>query len=188
MAGAFIRTTGHSFPPELLRRMLRRPAGPGKPPHELPPRSFLSSVIRAIFYWFAYYTLGYCVTDRLALARGTLILHDRHLIDAVVDPRRYRYAGPLWLLRWIQRSIPQSDLVILLDAPAEVMQARKQEVPFAETARQREAYLHFVETMKNGHVVASDQPLTQVIADVNDIILRFLTARIARRYGLEQTP
>jgi hypothetical protein len=42
--------------------------------------------------------------------------------------------------------------------------------------------------MKNGHVVASDQPLTQVIADVNEIILRFLTARIALRYGLEQTP
>ena len=28
----------------------------------------------------------------------------------------------------------------------------------------------------------------KVIADVNDIILRYLTVRIARRYGLEQKP
>jgi thymidylate kinase len=185
LGGAFARTNCYSFPPELLRRVLGRAKGPDRLPHAAPPRSFVSSTVRAVFYWFVYYTLGYCVTVRLALARATLVMHDRHLIDAVVDPRRYRYGGPLWLLRLISRLVPKSDLVILLDAPPEVLQSRKQEVAFTETARQREAYLAFVGSRKNGHVINAARPLSQVVGEVNDIILRHLTTRIARRAGLE---
>jgi len=77
-------------------------------------------------------------------------------------------------------------LIILLDAPPGVFQARKQEPPFEETARQREAYLSLMKTMKNGHVVDAARSLEHVVRDVNDIILRHLTMRIARRLGLEQ--
>jgi thymidylate kinase len=142
--------------------------------------------MRAICYWFVYYTFGYYVTVHLALARATLVMHDRHLVDALVDPRRYRYGGPSWLLRLIWRLAPKPDLVILLDAPPEVLQARKQEVHVEESARQREAYLSLVRTMGNGHVVDAARPLKWVVGDVNDIILRHLTTRIARRFRLEQ--
>jgi len=108
-------------------------------------------------------------------------MHDRHLIDALVDPKRYRYGGPMWLLRVIWRFVPQPDLIVLLDAPPEVLQARKQEVPFEESARQREAYRSLVRSMENGHVVDSTRPLEQVVGDVSDIILGSLSARIARR-------
>jgi thymidylate kinase len=190
LGAAFAQTKYHSFPPEVMRRLLRRPKSPGpiRLPHALPPRSFLASATRAMSYWLVYYTLGYWITVRLALARATLVMHDRHLIDAVVDPRRYRYGGPPWLLRMICRLVPKSDLVILLDAPPEVLQTRKQEVAFAETARQREAYLAFVKSKKNGHVVNAARPLAQVVAEVNEIILRYLTTRIARRAGQEPKP
>jgi thymidylate kinase len=123
----------------------------------------------------------------VALARAALVVHDRHLIDALVDPRRYRYGGPQWLLRLIWRLTPKSDLVILLDAPPEVLQARKQEVPFAETARQRDAYLALVKPMSNGHVVDANRPLEQVVAEVNDILLQHVARRHASRFGLELT-
>jgi thymidylate kinase len=113
-------------------------------------------------------------------------MHDRHFVDALVDPRRYRYGGPSWLLRLIWRIIPKPDLLILLDAPAAVLQGRKQEVSFEESARQREAYLSMMETMKNGHVVDAARPLALVVGDVNDIILRHLATRIERRFGLAQ--
>jgi thymidylate kinase len=185
LAGAFRRTTCYSFPPALLGRLLHRPDRPDILPHALQPRPFLISAMRAVFYWFAYYTFGYGAVH-LALARNTLVLHDRHLVDALVDPRRYRYAGPLWLLRLLWRLIPKPDLIILLDAPPGVVQARKQEVPFEETARQREAYLSLVGTMRNGHVVDAARPLDHVVGAVNDIILRHLAARITRRLELEQ--
>jgi thymidylate kinase len=189
LAGAFNHTTCYGFAPALFPRLFHRhrPHTPPGQPHGLPPRSSLISVLRAVSYWFGYYTFGYYVTVHLALARSTLVLHDRHLVDALVDPRRYRYGGPLWLLRLIWRLVPKPDLVILLDAPTEVLQARKQEVPFEETARQRDAYLTVIKTMKNGHIVDAARPFEEVIGNVSNIILRHLSRRIARRFELEPT-
>ncbi|MCA1685043.1 MAG: thymidylate kinase-like protein, partial [Planctomycetia bacterium] len=115
-----------------------------------------------------------------ALARFTLVLYDRHLVDTLVDPKRYRYTGPAWLLRLIWRLIPKPDLVILLDAPADVIRSRKQEVPPEETRRQCEAYRSLVGAMPNGHVVDAARPPEQVAADVDGIILRYLASRVAR--------
>ena len=180
---AFARSTCWGFAPPL-HSLLRRRNRPTNQPHALPSRSVLTSVVRAA-YWFVYYTFGY-VNLHLALARSTLVLNDRHFVDILVDAKRYRYGGPLWLMRLIWRLIPKPDLIILLDAPPEVLQARKQEVSFEETARQRRAYLSLVRTMGNGHVVDATQSLEHVAGDVSDIILRHLTTRIARRFGLEQ--
>ncbi|HLJ91860.1 MAG TPA: MATE family efflux transporter [Gemmataceae bacterium] len=185
LVGAFPKTARYSFPPALLGQLYRRGNGPDQLPHAAPPRSWLASVSRAVLYWFVYHSVGYYGTVRLALASSTLVLHDRHLVDALVDPRRYRYAGPSWLLRLIWRFIPKPDLVILLDAPPEILQARKQEVPFAETSRQHEAYRALVGTFRNGHILDAAQPLEQVIAAVNDVVLRHLTIRLARRFGLQ---
>jgi thymidylate kinase len=146
----------------------------------------LASVTRALLYWCVFYTFCYRMTARLALARDTLLIHDRHLVDALVDSRRYRYGGPHWLLRFTWQLMPKPDIIILLDAPPEVLQARKQEVAFEETARQRRAYLSLMETFKNGHVVDASRPLRLVVSDVNDIILRYLMTRIVNRLGLQQ--
>jgi thymidylate kinase len=186
LADAFPRAACYSFPPALRDRFLHRPQATDNRPHEPPLRSWPASVVRAILYWSVYNTLGYYVTVRLALGRSTLVMHDRHFVDALVDPRRYRYGGPLWLLRLIWRIVPKPDLLILLDAPPAVLQARKQEVPFEESARQREAYLSLMQTMKNGYVVDAARPLEYVVGDVNDIVLRHLAARVARRFGLAQ--
>ena len=152
-------------------------------PHALPPRSLPASVLKAL-YWAIFYSLGYYATIRPALARSALAINHRYLIDAMVDPRRYRYAGPRWLLDLAWRMAHKPDLVILLDAPADVIQARKQEVTFAETARQREAFRAFVEPLSFGHVVDATQPLGAVVTEVERIILRHLAGRVARRFGL----
>ncbi len=184
---AFARTACYRFPPSVLSRLLRRPEPPPEQnPHGGEPRSFAHSVIRAVLYWFGYYGPGYFVTTHLELARGFLVVHDRHLVDCLVDPRRYSYGGPPWLVRLIWRIVPKPSLVILLDAPPEVMQARKQEVAFLETARQREAYRSLVGSMSYGRVVDVSRPLDQVTHNVDDIILQQQSARVARRLGLQQ--
>jgi thymidylate kinase len=186
LAGAFNRTTCYGFAPGILG-WLRPPDGPNTQPHAAPPRSPMSSVMRALCYWFVYYLVCYRTTLRLHLAHSTLVLHDRHLVDALVDPKRYRYSGPMWLLRLIWWFVPRPDLIILLDAPPEVLQARKQEVSFEESARQREAYRSLVGRMANGHIVDAAQPLQRVVADVTDIILQCLATRTANRLGLDRT-
>jgi thymidylate kinase len=80
----------------------------------------------------------------------------------------------MWLARWVGKLIPKPDIWILLDAPPEVLQARKQEVPFEETARQRKEYLKLVKDLKSAFVVDATQGLDDVVADVNKIILDFM--------------
>ena len=181
LAGAFARSTCWGFAPPL-HRLFRRGARSTSEPHALPARSLPTSLIRA-GYWFAYSTFG-ALALRRAKARSTLVLNDRHFVDILVDAKRYRYGGPAWLLRLIWRVIPKPDLIVLLDAPAEVLHARKQELPLEETARQRGAYLALVRSLDNGHVVDAAQPLPQVADAVADIVLRHLGSRLARRHGL----
>ncbi|HLY37424.1 MAG TPA: hypothetical protein VKU61_05270 [Candidatus Binatia bacterium] len=151
-------------------------------PHGLPARAGTASVLKAA-YWFVYYVLGYHVTVRPALARGRLVLHHRHVVDALVDPRRYRYGGPRWLLALLWRLTPKPDLVILLDAPADVIRARKSELPRAEIERQLAAYRALVQAMRNGHVVDAGQSPARTVADTAAIIVEFMATRTARRFA-----
>ena len=184
LAPVFARSTCWGFAPPVLGRLRYRGVRRTDQPHALAPRSLPVSLARA-GYWFVYYTFGY-LKRHLALARSTLVLNDRHFVDILVDRRRYRYGGPLWVLQLIWHVMPKPDLVILLDAPAEVLQARKQEVPFEETASQRRAYLSLMQTVESGHVANAAQPKARVADDVSGIILRHLALRLARRFGLEQ--
>lgn len=174
LSPVFLDTMCRSFPPKILNRQVGNPSQP----HLIPPRSQVSSVIRAILYWWTYYSPGYYFTIYPALVQSSLVIHDRHVIDCIVDPVRYRYSGPAWLLNWIWRWIPQPELVILLDVPAEVVQSRKQEVSFEVSARQRLAYRELVEQLPNGRVVDGSQPLAIVVAEVSEMILRPLSSRL----------
>jgi thymidylate kinase len=136
-------------------------------PHGKPPRSTLVSIAKITVWlmeeWFASLFL-----DR----KNALLICDRYYHDLLVDPARYRYGGPEWVARSVARLMPQPDLWVLLDAPAEVLQARKREVPLEETCRQRDAYLSFIRNHRNFAVVDAAQPLDKVIADVEAAIIR----------------
>jgi len=178
LAPAFRRVSSQHLAPALVR-------GVGATcrvtlPHSRHPRSLIGSLAKAA-YWFLDYTLGYYAKIRPALARSTLVLFDRYLVDALVDPRRYRYGGPRWVLRLIWSLVPKPDLVILLDAPAVVLRARKQEVSLVETQRQRDDYRQLAETLPNAHVVGAAQPVDRVVAAAGTILLDFLTSRTAHR-------
>lgn len=183
LSPAFRRTTTRHLRPGLMRRGLAGPLTPPSAPHSRAPRSGFGSLAKAVF-WLLDYTLGYYATVRPELVRSTLVLFDRYLLDVLIDPRRYRYGGPRWLVRALWRVVPKPDLVILLDAPAEVLQGRKLEVAPEETARQCEAYRALVGSLSNGHLVDAARPVEQVAAQVDAIVLDFLNRRTARRLGI----
>jgi thymidylate kinase len=153
---------------------------PNPNPHGIKPRDILSSLAK-LGMWWADYTVGYAIEIFPRLIRSTLVLFDRYYHDLAIDPRRYRYGGPIWLARLIGKCMPSPDLVILLDAPTKIMQARKQEVPFAETERLRKLYLKFISETKNGYIVDGSLPLNMVVEQVNRIVLDKLSQRINQR-------
>jgi len=148
-------------------------------PHAKPARSAFVSTLK-LLSWLIEYWVFFLFASKLNL---TLRIFDRYYHDILVDPKRYRYGGPMWLARWVGKMIPKPDLFILLDAPPEVLQARKQEVPFEESARQRQAYLNLVRGMKNGIIVDASRPLDEVVAEVNKVILDFMAERTRMRLG-----
>ena len=180
LSPAFLRYQYLTFAPGLLPAQLETPKPDG--PHSLPPRSLIGSLIKAT-WWGVCYTAGYVLTVHPIRARAGLVINHRYLPDAIVDPRRYRYSGPIWLLRALWRVAPKPDLLFLLDAPADVIQARKREVEPQETRRQRDAYLAITRGCLFAHVIDASQPLEQVVSDVEAIVLDYLARRTSRQRG-----
>ena len=160
---------------------------PSTDPHGQSSRGALLSTVKALFLW-ADYVLGYLVCVYPRLAGSKLVIFDRYYHDLLVDETRFRYNGPRWLVRLIAHAIPLPDLVLILDAPAAVLQARKQEVSREESARQAQAYRAVaVSNMLRGRGVLIDSslPLEEVALECADRTLGVLAARTTRRLRVD---
>jgi thymidylate kinase len=151
-------------------------------PHALAAHPLALSLVKAM-YWLVYYTLVYLVTVRPSLAKGRLVLQHRHLLDALVDPKRYRYGGPQWVLRLLLHVVPRPDVVLLLDAPSAVVRSRKQELPQDEIERQRVAYRALATAVPHGHVLDAAAPRGDVARRATEILLDYLAHRAKLRIG-----
>jgi thymidylate kinase len=155
-------------------------------PHGKPLRNKIGSHLKLLYFW-SQYMLGNLLWTYPHYVRSTLIIFDRYYHDLLADPVRYRFGGSLDLARQLGRSITQPDLVFILDAPAEVLQGRKQEVSLAESARQRIAYQSLAKEFNNAHIINTNQPVEQVINDVLSQVLEFMETRTYQRLRLTPT-
>ena len=134
-------------------------------PHGKPPRgAFLSLVKIGVWVFEEWYATLF------QEEKNTLMICDRYFHDLLIDPRRYRYGGPMWMARLTAALMPQPRLWVLLDAPPEVLRQRKQEVAPEETVRQREAYLAFIRRRRRHVIVDAAQSLEHVEAEVQQAI------------------
>lgn len=180
----FDRSVCWGFVPPVHR--LFKSQGSTSRPHALPPRSLVGSLMKA-GYWLAFSFLLHPRTHVMK-ARGGLVLYDRHFVDILIDAKRYRYKGPDWALRAIWAIIPKPDLVVLLDAPAEIIQKRKNELSVEETARQLEAYRKLVEALPNGVILDANKPFADVVEALNRVVLTHYSSRGARAvHGLVES-
>ena len=154
-----------------------------KDPHAKPNYNCITSIVK-IFYFLFDYTFGYYFSIRNKMVKSTLVIFDRYYYDILVDPKRYRYGGPPFLSRIISKLIPSPDLVILLDAPADILQSRKQEVSFSETAQQRQAYLKLIKKMPNGVVIDASNSLPKVVHNVNKTVITYMEKRVRKYFGI----
>jgi len=107
----------------------RKPSeGPTTDPHGRPPHNLPLGLARLVYY-LADYALG-ASGIRRAKAQGHLVLYDRYAPDMACDPRRYRFGeGIRGLIRQAIRLVPQPDIGFVLVGGAEMLYARKREVP-----------------------------------------------------------
>ncbi|HET7431119.1 MAG TPA: hypothetical protein VFJ89_06400 [Nocardioides sp.] len=102
--------------------------------------------------------------------RGRIVVFDRHFfLDYYhADVENGRRRGPAQRLHgWmLERVYPKPDLVIMLDAPAEVLHARKPEATVAWLERRRQQYLELAPLVPEFVVVDVDRPLDAALAEV----------------------
>jgi thymidylate kinase len=128
------------------------------------------------------YWLGYWLVIRPLLARSGLVVFDRYFDDVLIDPKRYRYGGPLWLARILQRVIPKPDLVLVLDASEKVLLSRKQEVAPEELRRQRQLYSRCVKGATGTRVISAADSVSHVVAEAATAVIEQLSRRFERQH------
>ncbi len=155
----------HLKPRVVMPELRDKPGSIVTDPHGKPPRSSFLSLVKIIVWlgeeWYALL---------FREPKQALLLSDRYYHDLLVDPVRYRFGAPLWTARLVGALMPRPALWILLDAPPEVLQSRKQEVAAEETARQRLAYRAFIRTRARHVIVDASRPLDEVISQAENAV------------------
>jgi thymidylate kinase len=105
--------------------------------------------------------------------RGRIVLFDRHFIadfhasDVAARPRSLTRRAHGFLLT---HAYPRPELVVFLDAPPELLYARKGEGTVASLTRRRSEYLQLGATLARFVVVDAARPLDVVVADLSRIV------------------
>jgi thymidylate kinase len=114
-------------------------------------------------------------------ARGRIVLFDRHFFSDYYASD-IKTGGQRTLCRRIHGFLlthlyPKPDLVIYLDAPAEVLFARKGEGTLESLERRRQDYLQLRSVVRSFTVVDASRSEDEVAREVTDRICDFYTAR-----------
>lgn len=161
--------------------MFARAPRPSSPPHSKPLRSTKGSVSYLLFLWLDF-AAGYFFRTRQALRKCGLVVFDRYYHDLLIDPKRYRYGGPLWLVNGLKHLVPpRGTYFLVLDADEHTIFARKQQLSIEEIRRQRSLYQQFSRTTPRSILVATDCPLERCKARTLTALLRHFADRTERR-------
>jgi thymidylate kinase len=113
------------------------------------------------------------------LAHGRVVIFDRYTYDALIPPR-----GPLVFLKrlyfWVlAHSAPAPQMLVVLDAPGELLFARKGEFSPVRLEEDRLAFLALGNRFRI-QVVDAAQPPDAVRAQVTDLIWQRCLDRVGR--------
>lgn len=162
----------HLKPVILLKRRIQQ-RGVVTEPHAQPKRSSFLSALKLVL-WVSEIWL-----DRIFYARRNygITIYDRYFHDILVDPHRYRYSGPEWLIRFCIKLLPSPDLIFILYAAPEIIQSRKTEVTFFETSRQVNEYKALSGFYSNSVVIDTTFDIAQCHKAILDITINNLKFR-----------
>jgi thymidylate kinase len=115
---------------------------------------------------------------RLEQERGRLVVFDRYTYDAYLPPRPPLVRAKRLYFWLLARTCPAPDLLLLLDAPGELLAARKREHTPEELEWQRRHFLGLRRRFPGLQLVDAARPPEDVKADVLDRIWTQYRARV----------
>ena len=159
---------GHWCPQAIGASHTKHAQNTADDPHGKAPRGWVSSVLKLGWLGLNWW-LGTWKLLGGQRKRG-LVLFDRYHADLLVDPRRYRYGGPMILAEIASRLMPQPDRVFFLDAESDVLLSRKQEVSKAALEHSRTSYLNLAASHPRFRIIDASRALDRVVDEVYEEI------------------
>jgi hypothetical protein len=183
--GPFRRWQHFHWRPGLLPRagaLFGVPLGDPSDPHARPSHGVLASVASLGYHWLDFFLGGWLWIMPLKFRSG-LVVVERGWWDIAIDPRRYRIAAPPALVRMLGGLLPHPDLVIALEAPSDVLTARKSEIEPVELERQTRAWRSLALPHTKQVLLDATRPKTEVEATAREAVFSALTQRASGRLG-----
>jgi len=170
--------------PGLLPKLSRTPDSAAAA--ETPPvRSKYTGMIslgRFFYYWLDF-VFGYWLVIYPKILRTTLVVGERYFPDVLVQPERYGFAVPRWLMRSAAWFVPRPDLIVLLKDDPDVIHARKPELSPARIGELMDAYEMELKHWGNARILTTSGSATSVAERLAAMIREERAARTARRIG-----
>ncbi len=135
--------------------------------------------------WLAEEAYRFWVAHRQT-RRGRVVIFDRHFFADLVAGDIRANGAPRPLARRIhvfmlQHVFPKPDLVVCLDAPAEVLYARKPEGTIERVRRKREESLAAVRAFPHSLVIDATRPPDEVVDEIATTIRSLYERRLQER-------
>ncbi|MGI8520736.1 MAG: hypothetical protein ACR2MC_09075 [Actinomycetota bacterium] len=121
------------------------------------------------------------LTGRYHRSRGRLVVFDRYIYDAMLPPSRQLSAVKKIRRQLLGRLCPAPDLVLLLDAPAEILYRRSGEHSVAVLEGRRRDYLTLEGRVPNLRVIDASGEREGVLQEATALIWEVYRRRIKRR-------
>ncbi len=139
-------------------------------PHRTKPASFLSSLVRITYYWLDY-VIGVPLILRRNAQFDKITIFDRYIYDFLVDPYRTRIKLPYWIRKVFSQLVRQPRIVFVLDANADTIYARKQELNKKEIERQLIEFRKLSNLGKRVHYLDATQTPKEIAQDAIKIVI-----------------
>lgn len=142
----------------------REPRGSSAQPHRhaaYPPAISLGKAV----YYTVDFSLGWLMKIVPFVVRGGCVIVERGWWDMLVDPLRYRLELSPAICRVLAHAMPRPTVVLLLQAPPEVISARKAQLSEAELHRQMDAWNEVLPTRQRRVCLDTSRPLDEVVQD-----------------------
>ncbi len=139
-------------------------------PHGHPREHPIKSLFRFLYYLLDF-TLGYWVKVWPLKVKKYLCVFDRYYYDVVVDPFRYNFSLPHWLLKIPLKIVPKPDLTFIIDVEPEIALSRKKELPLQELRRQREEFRRLKQIFPSSFHIVKNQNLQNCLEEISRFII-----------------
>lgn len=174
LSRAFRKTFSFHWRPGLLPKLSKNTRQAVDSDDAAPPVEAkygrVSSLVRFTYYLLDF-IVGYWLVIYPKLAQSTLVIGERYYYDILVNPVRYGFNLPPWIIETGRKLVSSADILFLLSGDAASIHQRKPELSVDEIDRQIFNYRRLFSNLDHFQEINTDAGLNATVTEVANCIL-----------------